>query len=294
MTARRRNWLLIFVVLVFIVVLRVVSGPSRPETGYFDTRQPQVIAFRGGEGLRPGNTMIAFSHALSLGVDALHMDVRMTADKALVLFSGEMAQSTTDGEGMISNMDLVTIQALDAAYRWKDAEQAVPYQGRGVRVPKLTDVLKRFPAVRLNIQIHQDDPELLDALCERLLQYDAQLRTLVFSDDRSSILAFREVCPSVATGTSHLEAALFALHAKVGLISLFKPSAHAVQVPETVWGFDMHTQALAEAADNRGMRIHAGVVDDAEQLRMLMMRKIGGVLTRRPDIALAVREEVTP
>lgn len=42
--------------------------------------QTQIVAYRGGAGLYPENTREAFAHALSVGVDALHVTVAVTAD----------------------------------------------------------------------------------------------------------------------------------------------------------------------------------------------------------------------
>lgn len=49
------------------------------------TRQPEVHGHRGCRGLRPENTLPAFLHALTLGVDVLEMDVVLSADKQVVV-----------------------------------------------------------------------------------------------------------------------------------------------------------------------------------------------------------------
>src|SRR5262249_2066373 len=43
-------------------------------------RRPRVVAHRGGRGLAPENTLVACAQALALGVDAVEVDVRLTAD----------------------------------------------------------------------------------------------------------------------------------------------------------------------------------------------------------------------
>ncbi|WP_433249294.1 glycerophosphodiester phosphodiesterase family protein [Streptosporangium sp. CA-135522] len=45
----------------------------------------EIHGHRGARGLRPENTLPGFAHALELGVDALELDVAMTADRRLVL-----------------------------------------------------------------------------------------------------------------------------------------------------------------------------------------------------------------
>ncbi|WP_440067721.1 glycerophosphodiester phosphodiesterase family protein [Streptosporangium sp. OZ121] len=45
----------------------------------------EIHGHRGARGLRPENTLPGFAHALELGVDALELDVALTADRRLVL-----------------------------------------------------------------------------------------------------------------------------------------------------------------------------------------------------------------
>ncbi len=80
MTSKQRNWLLILAVLVMIVLAQGLSPSAAISTSYFDTPRPMVIAHQGGDGVRPGNTMLAFQHAADLGVDVLEMDVHRSAD----------------------------------------------------------------------------------------------------------------------------------------------------------------------------------------------------------------------
>ena len=47
--------------------------------------KPIVIAHRGGAALRPENTIAAFHHAVTLGVDMLEFDMNVTADNRIVI-----------------------------------------------------------------------------------------------------------------------------------------------------------------------------------------------------------------
>jgi glycerophosphoryl diester phosphodiesterase len=42
--------------------------------------KPLNIAHRGGAGLRPENTLAAFTHALDIGVDGFELDVHVAKD----------------------------------------------------------------------------------------------------------------------------------------------------------------------------------------------------------------------
>ncbi len=290
MTARRRNWLLIFVVVVFIVVLRTFTGPARADTDYFDTRKPQIIAHQGGNLLRPGNTMLAFNHARSLGVDVLEMDAHTAAGGEVVLMHDATVERTTDGSGSLNSLRLDEIKALDAAYHWPFDGQSTPYRGKGVRVPTLAEVLERFPGMPLNIEIKQETPSMAEPLCTLLREHGAERRVLVASFHRGAMLEFREACPEVATSAFSGEVTLFLVHQKLGLASLYKPRAHALQLPAQRYGFDLHSEPVMRAAAERQMHFDAWTINDEASLEVLFARGVGGVITDRPDLAVAVRK----
>jgi len=122
--------------------LLLCSGCSGPEPGhaFFRDEKPgvQVIAHRGGAGLRPENTLAAFQHAAQLGADVLEMDLRVAADGAIVVMHDATVERTTDGAGAVASLKLAELKRLDAGYRWSpDGGATFPYRGRGVRVPAL-------------------------------------------------------------------------------------------------------------------------------------------------------------
>ena len=100
------------VVIGTLVVLYVVLMAVMPRAGSSEAMAGhswQVIAHQGGNQLRPGDTMEAFSHAVALGVDALELDVHGTADGVLVVIHDETVDRTTEGTGPVSEKTLVEI-----------------------------------------------------------------------------------------------------------------------------------------------------------------------------------------
>ncbi|MCC3153434.1 glycerophosphodiester phosphodiesterase family protein [Hymenobacter sp. BT770] len=59
--------------------------PTPLSTHPFTARRPEVHGHRGCRGLRPENTLDAFLHALSLGVDVIELDVVISADRQVVV-----------------------------------------------------------------------------------------------------------------------------------------------------------------------------------------------------------------
>ncbi len=74
------------------------------------------MAHRGGAGLWPENTMLAFERARELGVDVIEMDVHATADGVLVVLHDANVDRTTDGAGRVGALTLSELKKLDAGY----------------------------------------------------------------------------------------------------------------------------------------------------------------------------------
>ena len=68
---------------------------------FFQGDKPLVMAHRGNSALFPENSMESLKDAVSLNVDVLEVDARMTRDNELVIFHDETVDRVTDGKGMI-------------------------------------------------------------------------------------------------------------------------------------------------------------------------------------------------
>ncbi|MCZ6640908.1 MAG: glycerophosphodiester phosphodiesterase, partial [Gammaproteobacteria bacterium] len=270
MGRKSRNWILIGVVMTFIVVIRATTSFPIQPTDYFAVPQPMVIAHQGGDGLRPGNTLAAFEHAVELGVDVLEMDVHASSDGVLVLMHDTTLDRTTNGTGLISELTLRVLKALDAGYHWPHSGTAWPYRDKGITIPTLDEVFRRFPDMRFNIEIKQAEPSIAQELCAMVQQYGLGSRTLVAAFERAPMIEFREYCPKVATTAFELEVVWFVAHQKLRLTKLYQPVAHAMQLPREAWGLDLSNPTLLAAANERGMHVDVWTVNDPVQMRILI------------------------
>ena len=73
-----------------------------------------LCAHRGERVTGDGNTLSAFRNALSVGVDMIETDVRMTGDGVLILMHDEVLDTTTDGTGLIAERTLNEVRAVNA------------------------------------------------------------------------------------------------------------------------------------------------------------------------------------
>jgi glycerophosphoryl diester phosphodiesterase len=249
-----------------------------------EAARTQVIAHRGGAGLRPENTLAAFAHALALGVDIIEMDVRSTADGELVVIHDATVSRTTNGTSAVSALTLAELQRLDAGYRFTaDGGRSFPFRGQGIGIPTLKEVLTSFPAARMVIEPKDEARGIAMRLCELLREHRAAARTIVGSFRDSSLEEFRQACPEVATSASTSEALRFLAAQKAGVAEAISPQVQALQVPERFGGMRVLTRDFVAAARGRNLKVHAWTINDPAEMRRLVEVGVDGIMTDYPD-----------
>lgn len=86
------------------------------------------VGHRGAAGHAPENTLAAIQRGIDLGADFVEIDVRCTADGALVALHDDTVDRTTNGKGRVDRLSILKLQTLDA--------------GNGEHIPTLEEVLK--------------------------------------------------------------------------------------------------------------------------------------------------------
>ena len=88
------------------------------------TSRPLVIAHRGASEHMPEHTLAAYVQAIDDGADGLEADVRLTADGHLVCVHDRRIDRTSNGEGVLSTLELADLESLDFG-GWQQAAGAV-------------------------------------------------------------------------------------------------------------------------------------------------------------------------
>lgn len=124
-----------------------------------DSRQPEIVAHRGESHDAPENTLAAFRLAWERGSTTLEFDVRMTADRRLIVCHDADTFRTTGVRHDIAETPLATLRALDAG-SWKGQKWT------GERLPTLEEVLQFLPTGRrLWIEV-KSGPATIEPLAE--------------------------------------------------------------------------------------------------------------------------------
>jgi len=284
-----------------VLVLAVAGGVAlgwlllhaRPASGgaFFarENGKPQVIAHRGGAGLRPENTLAAFEHARALGVDMLEMDVRATADGKLVVLHDASVERTTDGRGRVDALTLAELKTFDAAYHWStDGGRSTPLRGAGIRVPTLAEVFERFPDMRMVVEIKPAQPALAQTLCTLIRRARMASRVLVASMHAANLDAFRRACPAVATSMGPEEARLFYVASLLRLSAALSPDAQALQIPYALGEQVLASAQLLGAAHARNLKLHVWTLNDEARMHRALAIGVDGIMTDRPDLLLGL------
>jgi glycerophosphoryl diester phosphodiesterase len=288
MRHRIGNFLLIVLVVLtgVVVVLALLARPA-PDYPFFAQEGVMVIAHQGGEELRPSNTMVAFEHAVALGVDVLEMDIHASQDGVLVVMHDDTVDRTTDGNGRLQDLTLAQIKQLDAGYYWTDDDgQSYPYRGQGITVPTLEELFIAFPDMRMNIEIKQKSPSIVQPLCDLLRQYNMPDKVLIPSFHPETMTEFRDKCPGVATSMTEPEIRRFFALNTVFLGSLFGPPGEAFQVPEYSGDLHVVTPRFVRGAHGQNVAVHVWTVDDPADMQRLIDAGVDGIITDRPDLLL--------
>jgi len=280
------RWVLVtFAVLLTLYLYFATLHPYQrlPDHVFLDAPAPWAIAHQGGRGLWPENTLYAFAHAEALGVDALEMDLRVTADGAIVVMHDATVDATTDGSGRVDEMTLAEIRELDAGYRFEDPSGAFPYRGAGLAVPTIEKVLSALSTARLILEMKEFTPELAATFCGLLVEAGAKNRVLVASFGHDSMLAFRKKCPTVATSATMREGLLLYQLNRMGLQSLYRSPAVALQIPEKLGDRTVLEPRLLALADAFNVKVQVWTVNDEADMKRLLEMGVHGIITDYPD-----------
>ncbi|PZS26104.1 MAG: glycerophosphodiester phosphodiesterase [Pseudonocardiales bacterium] len=87
--------------------------PRSDRVGVDALARPNVVAHRGASSLTAEHTLDAYVSAIESGADALECDVRMTRDGHLVCVHDRTVNRTSDGRGVVSDLDLDGLNSLN-------------------------------------------------------------------------------------------------------------------------------------------------------------------------------------
>ena len=256
--------------------------------------RPLVYAHRGGAALRPENTIVAFDHGLACGADGLELDVHLSRDGVVVVHHDARLDRTTGARGAVSARTAAELAGLDAGYTFRGPEPgagAFPFRGRRIGIPRLRDVLERYPRIPLIIELKVNHPDLAERAVDEVRAADAVDRVAFGSFGARVLQAVRRREPRIRTGASR-EEARWALYRSWVRWPLRRPAYREFQLPERSGATTIISPRFLDHAHRAGLAVHVWTVNEADDIRRLMAWGVDGIISDRPDVAVATVRSV--
>lgn len=232
-----------------------------------------VIGHRGCAARAPENTLEGLHQAIALGVDAVELDVRMSADGVAVLMHDATLNRTTNMRGRVDRLPLARLREADAGVRFPG--------GQTCRVPTLDEALSLLTDTPMVIELKT--PSAAPEALRLLRHHGAEGRVLVDSMHAAAL------APFAGTGIPR-GASAAGVRALLGA-SLFGRdtgplSFDALCVPPWYAGIPLPLQRFADAVRKAGRAMHVWTVNDPIYARTLWSWGVNGIITDDPGLLL--------
>ena len=215
------------------------------------------IGHRGAKAYEPENTLRSFDQAVTLGVDAVELDVRKTKDNQLVVIHNSDVDKTTNGKGAVNELTLEEIKQLvtDKGEKIPTLDEALTFLGKHVKT------LIELKEVGL-------EADVLD-LVEKKGLLD---KVIIVSFHEDVLRKIRELNKDVETGliyVRHKNPIKAALDLKAQyLLSLYR-FIHSANVKK---------------AHEAGLKVIVWTINTKEEVAQYRNKGVDGIASDRPDI----------
>jgi glycerophosphoryl diester phosphodiesterase len=230
---------------------------------FFSSPRPLVFAHRGGGALAPENTIAAFDNGLKLGADGIELDVHLSSDGAVVVHHDLTLERTTALEGPIASRTAAEL--------------------RRAGVPRLADVLARYPVARIIIEMKVNGGELAAAVIDDVRRAAAFDRVCLGAFGLRVLRAARALEPRIATSAAR-EEVRWALYRSRVRWPVRRTAYAGYQIPEVAGSTRVLSPRFVDYAHRAGLGVQVWTVDDEADARRLLAWGVDGLITDRPDL----------
>ncbi len=215
-----------------------------------------VIGHRTARALAAENSLEGIRAAKRCRADYVHMDVRLSRDGKLVLMHDESVDRTTDGKGMVEDLDCVEINAMHAGKE---------------PVPTLCEALSLAEELELGVVVEMKE-EGLEALVAEAVPEEKSIITSSFHASLREIKDISSLMTGIIITSLPIKPVELALWARADAI-----------FPERV------NPRLFKEAHEEGFEVYPGVINTAAKAAWLLRLGADGLLTDDPCL---IREAV--
>lgn len=240
--------------------------------------RPLVIGHRGASAHAPENTLASFQLAFQDKADAIEFDVKLSADKKVVIIHDTTVDRTTNGVGKVARMDLSALKKLDAGGKFAE-------NFKGERIPTLEEVFERFGnQILMNVELtNYSTPfdDLVVRVVGLVKAYKVEDRVIFSSFLARNLRLARRLLPEVPCGLLVYSGWLGLYPRRFG----WKKKFQALHPYLT----DVN-QELVRSVHNSGKRIHVWTVNGKEELKSMLAHNVDGIFTDDPGMLRRIME----
>lgn len=239
---------------------------------------PNIVAHRGVSTRAPENTLAAFKLALDAGVDAVEMDVHLTADEHVAVIHDRTLQRTTTGNGAVRMCSIADLAAFDAG-SWFDPAFS------SERIPMLEEVLELVRGrCWANIELkshswHREPDGLLERrVLDAVVACGMRDQVLISSFDRRMLSQIRRIDATLPTGV------LYNWH--TDLFSTPTSLAAAVGASVFICGRTELRPSVLNDAKRSGIAVYVYTINDHAEASRLSALPVDGIISDAADTLL--------
>jgi glycerophosphoryl diester phosphodiesterase len=215
------------------------------------------IGHRGAAGHAPENTLAAIQKGIALGVDFVEIDVRRTADGALVVLHDETVNRTTNGKGRVDRLSLREVKRFDA--------------GNGEHIPTLEEVLNAV-AGRVGLMVELKVEGVAQQAVEAVRGAGFRDPVIYASFLHDELTYVRAVAP---------EASLMVLFGRLPQAPVSRAIAHG---PSHVGlRHDIATRRRVDAFHQAGLLVFVYTADGPADIQHALSVGVDGVISNFPE-----------
>ncbi len=241
---------------------------------------PAIIAHRGASAHAPENTLAAFRLALEHGADGIELDAKLTADGQVVVIHDPTVDRTTGSSGIVREMTLAQLKALDAGsfFDFLYAGEPIP------TLAEIFDIIGSRTLINVEITNYTSIRDALpDKIADLVIRYHMQNSVLFSSFHPLNLMRIKHRLPQAPV-------ALLTLQGGAGRIA--RGMLGRLVAPKFLHPYYTDVQESGLGVEHRrGRRVIAWTVNEPEAIRRLFKMGIDGIITDDPRLARRILEE---
>lgn len=265
---------------------------------FFKRKAPYVFAHRGGAGIAPEHTPLAFKKAEKIGVDGFEIDIRLTKDEEIVVHHDAFVDRTSNGAGRVSEKTMDELRALDYGYHFKEADGSYPYRGHSdSKIMTLRELIETHPDKLINIDI-KDEPEsvagelVVPKLYRLINETESHDRVLVTSFYQEQIEKFKTYAEDrVATGAGVEEVRKAVVLYQSGFGHCYSGGVDTFQLPTSYNGYRLDGERFIQFLKERNIVVGYWTINDMDEMNALIEKGAHTIVTDFPDMSAHLYHE---